>query len=157
MNIIKTIYALPIYHFHTDDQCGESYVEIVYNGKVYKGFAQLHPQDAEFYSPRVGKAIALSKARMSLIKDRIQQAKKIAEIKYQLYQEVIGYGQKAPAEVDPTGAFLRNVIRAQANVRNLKTALKKERESLKNYLTGYSKATASVRKLRESRAQDSHC
>lgn len=72
----------------------------------------------------------------------------MAQTKYQMYQEVIEYGNKSPAEIDPTGALLRNMMRAQDRVKHLRKALKAVKRDLNEYLKDHKRALAIVKRMR---------
>lgn len=155
MSAIKAIYQAPreFQIIHTDD-CSAVYATIFYNGQIYEGIAFLHPEDRDFFSEKVGKTIALSRARQNALIDAIYKAQNIAEIKYRFYQEVIAYGSKSSAEVDPTGAFLMNASRASNRVRHLKATLKGEQDSLAAYLKDHKSALHTVKAMRARKAKD---
>lgn len=153
MSAIKAIYNAKR-EFYVDDHYCDVYATIQYNGKLYRGSAALHPEDANFFSEKVGKTIALSRARQAALKDEITRAEEIAKVKYQMYQEVIAYGSKPPAEVDPTGAFLKNTIRALDRVGVLRGHLLSEQASLEEYLKAHKEALGIVKKMRAEQVKD---
>lgn len=146
MSAISAIYNAPIIKRVYEEL--NVTVAIKYNGKTFTGNAQCHEDDKDFMSKKVGHAIALSRARIKALTYEHENAKVIAENKYRLYQEVLGYGYKAPSVVDPTGLFFRNVIRAVTREDKLAKALNKERENLKNYIDGQAKALVSIKRFR---------
>lgn len=100
-------------------------------------------------SKKVGHSIALSRARIQTLEYEYKNAKQIADNKYRLYREVIAYGSKTPSLVDPTGAFFKNTSRAMKRADDFQKALAKEKDSLKNYIEGQSKALISIRRFRD--------
>ena len=147
MSVVKGIYnTKPC--FVVNEETQEIHAYINYHGKIYKGYARPHEEDKNFFSEKVGKTIALSKARQSALKAWVKETEKIATIKKQLYVEVTGYGTKSSAEIDPHNAFYRNVTRAETNAEVLREALKKERQSLGEYLLGQQKALSIVKRMR---------
>ena len=155
MSAVKAIYQAPReFDIYTDDYCSTVSATIFYGGRFYMGTAFLHPEDEDFFSEKVGKTIALSRARQEALKVAINEAQVIAKIKYQLYQEVIAYGSKSSAEVDPTGAFLTNVNRALNRVDFLKKALASEQDSLAAYLKDHKSALDTVKAMRARKAKD---
>lgn len=154
MSIIKTIYNLPIDYFTSDEKYGDSVVQVTYNGKKYQGHAQLHVSDAKFYSPRVGKTIALSKARINILKYEAKQAELTYKYKNQYYNEILVQGRKNIGEVDPTGSFSRNLNRSKNRMIKLQKALKQEQDNLKDYLKGYEKAIFSIEKKRKNKKKE---
>lgn len=131
--MLKAIYDLePTYEVHED--CGICLVWLTYNGKKYKGIAEVSPDDENFFSEKVGLNIALSRARIKLLKDAVKQARIVADIKYQIYREATEYGKIPPAQVDPTGAFLKKALKAEQKYHNLRNALRKEKAYLNKYL-----------------------
>lgn len=145
--IIKTIYNLePECEAYND--IGVCKVYLTFQGERYCGTAQLAPEDSDFFSEKVGLNIALSRARIVLLKDLIKQTKIAANIKYQMYQEAIEYGKKSPGAVDPTEAFLKKAIKAQTKYDLLRHALKKEQRFLAGYLENQDKMVERVRLYR---------
>ena len=139
--------------FVVDDISSTIHAHIFYNGQWYRGEARLHPEDENFFSEKVGKTIALSRARQQALKEVLHEATVIADIKYQMYQEITGYGSKAPAEVDPTGAMLLNTQRALLRVKTLKEQLLNEQANLSEYLQDQVKALRIVKKIRSEKGQ----
>ncbi len=145
--MIKTIYDLePTCKVYPN--VGVCQVQITFRGKTYKGLAELSPEDKDFFSEKVGLNIALSRARINLLKDLKNQAKIVANTKYQMYQEAIEYGRKQPAEIDPTASFLKKVLKAQAHYHSLQYALKREKKYLAKYLENQDKMVERVKLYR---------
>ena len=153
MSAIKAIYKAEK-QFVVDDISSIIHAHIFYNGQWYRGEARLHPEDENFFSEKVGKTIALSRARQQALKEVLHEATVIADIKYQMYQEVTAYGSKAPAEVDPTGAMLLNTQRALLKVQTLKEQLLDEQANLNEYLKDHAKALRVVKRMRSEKAKD---
>lgn len=153
MNIIKKIHKVPISHLCVEDKL--TTVTLFYKGKMYSGTAQLHPDDSEFFSERVGKTIALSRARIAILKDEYEQVKSTYKSKCQFYQEVLGCGAKTVADVDPSGAFLLNIKRTQERMKRIKSALDKEKKELNEYLKGQKRLISVTQRyrMRQERGQ----
>jgi hypothetical protein len=148
MNLIKSIYNTP-FEVDVSEKVGCVIVYIKHNGLVYSGMSCIHDEDSNFFSEKVGFTIALSRARISILEDELKKAREKYENKIRYYDEVLGYGAKIPAEVDPTGAFKQNIDRAESHIRSLRSAIKSEKASLRNYLDGHTKAIESVKRFRE--------
>lgn len=149
MSVVTAIYKAPITHeFHSKIRNGY-HLYIKYDGKKFAGRAYLSPEDKDFYSSRIGRNIALSRARMNAINYEIKKSRKEMNYRYDFYQEVTKYGKVSPAEVDPTGSFYRAIVRYTTRISALKEALKKEKSNLKAYLENQEKALSIVRNFRE--------
>lgn len=149
MSVVSAIYKAPITHeFHSKIRNGY-HLYIKYDGKKFAGRAYLSPEDKDFYSSRIGRNIALSRARMNAMNYEIKKSRKEMEYRYNFYQEVTKYGKVSPAEVDPTGSFYRAIVRYTTRISALKEALKKEKSNLKAYLENQEKAISIVRNFRE--------
>lgn len=149
MSVVSAIYKAPITHeFHSKIRNGY-HLYIKYDGKKFAGRAYLSPEDKDFYSSRIGRNIALSRARMNAMNYEIKKSRKEMEYRYDFYQEVTKYGKVSPAEVDPTGGFYRAIVRYTTRISALKEALKKEKSNLKAYLENQEKALSIVRNFRE--------
>ena len=149
MSVVSAIYKAPMVAEAVDENIGDTIIGILYDGKLFTGSAKLAENDKDFYSYRVGKNIALSKARMNAMNYEIKKSRKEMEYRYNFYQEVTKYGKVSPAEVDPTGSFYRAIVRYTTRISALKEALKKEKSNLKAYLENQEKALSIVRKFRE--------
>lgn len=148
MSVVSTIYDTLVDWTEVDEEAGMVSVSITYGGNRFVGTAFLHPHDKDFFSHKVGRQIATSRARTKALKHEYEKAKMTYNNKYTFYQEVLGFGSKAPAEVDPTGALLRNVIRAERRTAFLKEAIEREEANLRNYLEGQAKAISSILRFR---------
>lgn len=149
MNAVNAIYKAPIIHKRVPkNNWGATYVSIMYNSKTYIGKAFSSHTEKDMFSERVGIKIALSRARQSALKDAYKQAQNIANIKTQLYREVLEFGSGSPEEVDPTEKFWRNTNRAICKAKNLQIALKEEEEALDRYLKQLSDFSKAIRKNR---------
>lgn len=149
MSVVTAIYKAPITHeFHSKIRNGY-HLYIKYDGKKFAGRAYLSPEDKDFYSSRIGRNIALSRARMNAMNYEIKKSRKEMNYRYDFYQEVTKYGKVSPAEVDPTGSFYRAIVRYTTRISALKEALKKEKSNLKAYLENQEKALSIVRNFRE--------
>lgn len=142
--MIKTIYNLePTYRVYPD--VGICKIWLTFQGKTYCGTAQLSPADKDFFSEKVGLNIALSRARIKLLKDMTKQAKYIFIIKKQMWLEATEYGKLSLNEVDPKYVFLHKVGKADSNYNNLLHALRKEKAYLNKYLQEQDKMVERVK------------
>lgn len=155
MSAVKAIYRAPVVGKGVMPDAGEVSVIIKYNGRIYQGVALLHPEDAEFFSEKVGYNIALSRARIEALKDTLIDVKTEARIKEQLLDEVTRFGEFRGCEdmYDPTHMFRQNVIKAITRVETLEEAIKKEEKILHNYLEGQDRALDSVKRYRKEQAE----
>lgn len=134
MGLIHNIYTAPIL---CQVSCGpECLVVIKYNNRTYDGRAITHPDDEEFFSEKVGYSIALSRARIQILKDEKERLRQEYIDKMRLYNDVLGYGAKKSEEIDPTGAFKKNIDKTLHRYFTITEALKEEQEGLKAYLEG---------------------
>ena len=134
MGLIHNIYTAPIV---CQVSCGpECLVVIKYNNRTYDGYAYAHPDDEEFFSEKVGYSIALSRARIQILKDEKERLRQEYINKMRLYNDVLGYGAKKSEEIDPTGAFKKNIDKTLHRYFTITEALKQEQEGLKTYLEG---------------------
>lgn len=146
--MVKAVYDLqPTYE--VDKHMGICRVWLTFRGTTYTGQAKLSDHDKEFFSEKVGLNIALSRARISILQDLKQQAKLIADTKYQMYQEALNYGTAAPSTVDPTGGFYKKVVKAQQNYKKVCDTFKREQKYLNKYLTEQDKMIEYVKLHRE--------
>lgn len=149
MNLVKAIYKAPVIVKEYQEEKGTTAVVIRYNGKGFCGTANLSKHDDGFYSKKVGYNIALSRARMQALEYFYKQERDKFNVRNQFYQEVLGLGAKTPAEVDPLGAFNRNLMRCKFRADVLKEALDKEKDTLHKYILGQDKAIESVKRFRQ--------
>ena len=134
MGLIHNIYTAPIVR---QVRCGpECLVVIKYNNRNYHGCAITHPYDEEFFSEKVGYSIALSRARIQILKDEKERLRQEYTDKMRLYNDVLGYGAKKSEEIDPTGAFKKNIDKTLHRYFTVAEVLKEEQEGLKTYLEG---------------------
>lgn len=149
MSVVSAIYKAPIITEVIDENIGDTIIGILYDGKLFTGNAKLAENDKGFYSYRVGRNIALSKARMNAMNYEIKKSRKEMEYRYDFYQEATKYGKAGPAEVDPTGNFYHAITRYISRISALKKALKTEETNLKTYIKNQTKALSIVRKFRQ--------
>lgn len=149
MSVVSAIYKAPIVTEVIDENIGDTIIGILYDGKLFTGNAKLAENDKGFYSYRVGRNIALSKARMNAMNYEIKKSRKEMEYRYDFYQEATKYGKAGPAEVDPTGNFYHAIMRYISRISALKKALKTEETNLKTYIKNQTKALSIVRKFRQ--------
>lgn len=145
MKIINAIYSAP---YKVDFHGRDIYVEIKYNNHLYIGSAHCHPEDLDFYSEKVGQTIALTRARIKILREEYYKISKLLTSKYNFYNEVTGHGEKSYREVDPTGAFCQNIKRTEFRQKVLQKSLTKEIKNLNNYLKGYVRVIESVKRQR---------
>ena len=67
----------------------DTIVTLKYNGKVYKGFAFCHREDADFYSEIIGTTIAHLRALIKIYDDEISRAEQTAITLWSAYKDVI--------------------------------------------------------------------
>lgn len=149
MSVVSAIYKAPIVTEVIDENIGDTIIGILYDGKLFTGNAKLAENDKGFYSYRVGRNIALSKARMNAMNYEIKKSRKEMEYRYDFYQEATKYGKAGPAEVDPTDNFYHAITRYISRISALKKALKTEETNLKTYIKNQTKALSIVRKFRQ--------
>lgn len=145
MSIVTRIYAIKP-TVTVDEKYGEVVATIKFNNKSYIGTAVLHNEDAEFFSSKVGRTIAISKLRSAILKDEARIAKQEWQYKKQMYQEATK--NKEPADVDPYGAFEHNMKRAYYRYENLRQAMKNEDTYRREYIEAQAKALDSIRYYR---------
>lgn len=134
MGLIHNIYTAPIVH---QFRCGLRYLIVIkYNNRNYHGCAITHPDDQEFFSEKVGYSIAVSRARIQILKDEKERLRQEYIDKMRLYNDVLGYGAKKSEELDPTGAFKKNIDKTLHRYFTVAEVLKEEQEGLKTYLEG---------------------
>lgn len=149
MSVVNAIYKAPTITQLVNEKSGICIVGINYNGKIFSGRAKLAENDKDFFSEKVGKTIALSKARISAMQYEIKKTRKELQYRYDYYQEATKYEQLSPAEVDPTGNFYHAMMRCSTRISTLEKALKIENDNLKIYLKNQAKALLIVRKFRQ--------
>lgn len=147
MKLIKAIYNAPDRLLWSDDE--DTFVQVKFNNKKYLGSAHLHPHDKEYSSEKVGYTIALSRARIKILREEKQKAKNIYFNKINFYKEVMGHGVKDSKTIDPTSSFWNNVSRSLHHYSKLSTALEQEERRLKNYLDGQDRFIKSMKKMRQ--------
>ena len=149
MSIVKTIYNLtPL----DRSPClnNETIMTLTYNGHVYVGIAKCHPDDMAFISRKVGRRIALSRARINLMKAELKKEKDKYKIISDFYMEIM---TNAPEPLpNEFSVFETRYLKIYSNISNrlkiLESAIKKEENSLRTYLKGLDKAIESVTKMR---------
>ena len=146
MKAVRAIYNAPIIKNEFDGV--NTSVVIRYNGRDYTGSSKCHEEDLDFSSKRVGFNIAKSRAIIQILEKEYIDIQKSAIDKFNFYREVIAYGAKSTAEVDPTASFFKNITHTYARAAVLKEALEKEKSSLDFYLKGHGKALSSIRRQR---------
>lgn len=149
MSVISAIYKAPTITQVVNEKSGICIVGINYNGKIFSGRAKLAESDKDFFSEKVGKTIALSKARINAMQYEMKKTRKELQYRYDYYQEATKYERLSPAEVDPTGNFYYAIGRCSARISALEKALKTEETNLKTYIKNQTKALSIVRKFRQ--------
>lgn len=149
MSVVSAIYKAPMVAEAVDENIGDTIIGILYDGELFIGNAKLAENDKGFYSYKVGRNIALSRARMNAINYEIKKSRKEMKYRYDFYQEATKYGKVSPAEVDPTGNFYHAITRYISRISALKKALEKEKSNLNTYLENQEKALSIVRNFRE--------
>ena len=149
MKLIKSIYRAPVTDKYYEEIYGTTIVRIKHDGKIFTGLALLSEEDKGFYSKKVGYNIALSKARINALDFYYKQEKRKYAERYLFYQEVMNFGGKPVAEIDPTGSFSKNLMHLQTRVAVIKEVLDKEKKILRTYLEGQDKAIKSIKRFRE--------
>lgn len=147
MGLISNIYNAPI------ERSGflkehESYVVLRYKNREYVGAAFVHPDDEDFASEKVGHGIALSRARIEILKDEKERLQQEYIDKMRMYNDVLGYGAKKSEEVDPTGAFKKSIKRTYDRYLTLVEFLKEEEKGLDNYLKGQDEIVTRLKRNR---------
>ena len=147
MGLISNIYNAPI------ERSGflkehESYVVLQYKNREYVGAAFVHPDDEDFASEKVGHGIALSRARIEILKDEKERLFQEYKDKMRLYNDVLGYGAKKSEEVDPTGAFKKSIKRTYDRYLTFVEFLKEEEKGLDNYLKGQDEIVTRLKRNR---------
>lgn len=154
MKLISAIYNAPVRIVGYD----ENYVSVTifYDGHDWTGLAYLHPDDKDFYSPRVGRRIATVRARIKIMRYEIEKMKKSITERELFYREVCGYGSKDYMQVDPSDSFRQNITRHKKRCEMLEQALKTEEENLKKYLNGQKKAITIIKNMRKNKEMDNN-
>lgn len=145
MSIISAIYKAPVKAVAVSEAIGSVVVLINFNGKLYEGVAVLHPEDEGFFSERVGKNIAKSRARLAIFKDAITETKQNHTAKFRMMKELQTTTGYAWSELDPTGKIYQNIVSSAVRLEKLRYAYKEEKKKLNNYLEGQDRAVDSVK------------
>lgn len=148
IKIAKAIYNAKLHNSYYDENDGTTIIQIKYENHIFEGKAKLHQEDEGFYSKKVGYNIALSKARQQGLKWALKKEITRYNIKQAFYQEVLSYGQKESAEIDPIGAFKHNLKRSEARITAIKKIIKNEEKQLNEYLIAQDKALESIKRMR---------
>lgn len=128
----------------------DTIVTLKYNGKVYKGFAFCHREDADFYSEIVGATIAHLRALIKIYDDEIVRAEQTAITLWSAYKDVIYNSQTEGVPADPTGAFLDRVSAAQNLVFRYKDQQQTLKKRLRSYLANQDKCISNIKAQREA-------
>lgn len=138
MSIVKAIYSVKPEYSYSDD--GYQTIAIIrYNGKTYMGYSFVHPDDKDFASTRVGKNIALSRARVKAMENELRREQLEFDISTRFYCKAISSADFRPIKI---------LINAKFRCQNLRAAIKKEKHNLNKYLQGQAKAIESIRRFR---------
>lgn len=150
MGIIKAIYSAKPEYLINDEEC--SIVAIIsYQNQSFPGTASCCETDRDFYSQRVGKRIALARARIAALKWIKKEAIFSYQVKTQAYKEACCFGEKRCDEVDPTGRFKKSIDKEIQRIEELKTAIKKEELFLREYIKDANYMINIVKALRGER------
>jgi hypothetical protein len=141
MSLVSTIYNAPIV-IGFPVKKHDTILGIKVNNHIYWGYASCGDEDISFYSEKVGKNIALSRARIKAMKE-VEKALK-EEVKW---KEIILH------EISNGKDFLEpsvynNYNHAAARLKALKTAIKKEKTELSSYINAQAKMIDSVKRFR---------
>ena len=117
MSVINAIYKAPTITQLVNEKSGICIVGINYNGKIFSGRAKLAESDKDFFSEKVGKTIALSKARINAMQYEMKKTRKELQYRYDYYQEATKYERLSPAEVE---TFIMQQDAAQLEFPHLK-------------------------------------
>lgn len=131
MSIVTQIYkAEPTYSHTVPSNIIEAIITV--NGQRFIGTSGCAPDDDEFFSMKLGKQLALSRARISALQHFYEDTYKIYDGKYQLYNEIrlIPYEKN-----DLTFAYLeKNMWQITTQLDRLEYAIKKEEQHLKELI-----------------------
>lgn len=143
---IQKIYDCPHEVCVTEDK-KTVYVLIQEKGKVLtEASAHLHPDDEDFFSPRVGEHIALMRAWMFYFENNYYKYKHEYNLCKQYYDAVINVQDKD--KVDPTGKFLRKLQKMEKRYKDFKNERDKVKQELKNFLQESDNFNRKVEKIR---------
>lgn len=153
MSIVTAIYKAPVIRSSFRNDIGETSVVIKYNGKNYWGRAILHIEDKDFYSSKVGRHIAISRARINAMKAELKREEYNYKICDKFFYETFSSGRVDPSDKivysdELAYALSTKIERMENRCKNLRTAIKREQNSLKLYIEGQEKAITSVKKMR---------
>lgn len=144
MSIVKAIYNVkPEYYSYSADGGYQTVATIRYNGRTYIGYSFVHPDDEDFASTRVGKNIALSRARTKAMENELRKEQSGYVYKKQLYNEIF-----LDVKSDYSERANNLLIQTERRCKNLRVAIKKEKHNLNKYLQGQAKAIESIRRFR---------
>lgn len=141
MSIVNAIYKAPIVRKAYCDIEGTTHIVIKYNGKYYGGWACTNDSDKEFFSKKVGKNIALSRARLKAMKAELKRC----DTEYR--ERKIFADLRTDLLKDHEMSLLIN--RSKWRCESLRLAIKREKNNLAKYIEGQDKAIQSVKKMRE--------
>lgn len=138
MSIVKAIYNVKPEYSYSDNEYKTTAV-IKYNGQTYIGSSSVHPDDKDFASIRVGKNIALSRARIKAMKSELKREQLEYDINNRFYCKIVSSNDFKPIKI---------LINAKFRCQDLRVAIKKEEHNLNKYLQGQAKAIESIRRFR---------
>lgn len=140
MSIVNAIYNAPVIRCsHFDDNFTS--VVIKYNGQTYKGMSYVHPDDREYFSKKVGRNIALSRARTKAMKAELKRC----NVEYR--ERKIFANLRTDLNKDFEMQTL--IDRSKWRCEDLRAAIKREKHNLYKYIQGQERAVQSVKRLRE--------
>lgn len=146
MSIVNAIYNAPIIRKAYCDIEGTTHIVIKYNGKYYGGWARTNDSDKEFFSKKVGRNIALSRARLNAMKAELKRC----DIEYR--ERKIFTGLRTDLSKDLEMKIL--VDRSKWRCESLRDAIKREKNNLRKYIDGQDRAIQSVKKMRDKAKTD---
>lgn len=152
MSIVSAIYKAPVIRKSYRDDIGETSVVIRYNGKNYRGKAILHIDDRDFYSSKVGRTIALSRARISAMKAELKREELNLKINKAFFYDTIHSKDLSLDELIGhdyvTELLLDTLNRMTTRCNNLRAAINLEKQYLATYIKGQEKAVKTVKRFR---------
>lgn len=139
--------------FHNwNNQLGNYYVEIFFEGHKFVGEAILHPEDLEYDSEIVGYTIA----HMRAIKQALIYLREEARYEYFFINKVVcDILQCQDAEVvDPTFKFRKKVYQAKKKWNKYQIAVNAMNDEIREYIANQDKAISSIKKQRRMRDKE---
>ena len=143
---IQKIYDHP-YEVYVVEDTKTVYVQMQEKGKILtEAGAYLHPDDEDFFSPKVGEHIALMRAWMFYFENNYYKYKREYKLCKQYYDSVINIQDKD--KIDPTGKFLRKLQKMEKRYKDFKNERDKVKKELKKFLQESDSFNRKVEKIR---------